>query len=774
MAFYLHRLIRSLLPPAWDPHRPPALETVPECIVLEPETPSSLPTVRIFLGTERGQFRAERVFLWSVLQHRDPARRYEIHLLRELAGFQRGAWLTGFTNYRFLIPELAGFSGRAIYNDTDQIYLTDPARLFDQDMGAAGFLSINDRDTSVMLVDCERMAEVWGSEPVRRDSRKALEAAARARQLWGPLDAGWNARDSEYDPQHSKVVHFTTLQTQPWRPFPDQFVYLDNPTGSLWPDMEAACTEAGFLPFTAALPSRLWPACLEGLDRHPDGHRLRWLLTGEPGSRLGKLTVDGLLDRVPDNDLPWVLERLFASAKELHLRLQEPRVARSGRARRSGWFWQQQLELASRRHPQTRWDFHRCCGSQRQWLAGGPAPSGTVVVLTEGKPGHDNNALALARALAARSGRRLMALPLPCRASEFVVDRLLGRGWVTDLPADTAVLVASGWLPTRVARRAAEGMGRDLRLVLLGRKAGAPPEHGAVLVQCEHFGLPPHPRRIRTLLPMNAGLTSATRDSAPWQSWLDAPRRVALLVGGDTHAHKLADPETLAREVSAWARVEEAKLLVVTGRRTLPAIDGLRRGLAEGDLLHEWRPSDDSNPYALALEHADALVVTGESESMLADAVSAGLPLHIWPLPAKAGHPWQRFVAWVASMATRHRYNARGSIRPQQGLRYLCARLLERGVILPPRRLEVLHEGLYQRGLAAPFGSVAPRSEAGFRELDSVVDAVASSLGLVVESDLDAEGDLVVDTATTAGAGPRRDQPWPASSSDLSLEGGST
>lgn len=33
--------------------------------------------------------------------------------------------------------------------------------------------------------------------------------------------------------------------------------------------------------------------------------------------------------------------------------------------------------------------------------------------------------------------------------------------------------------------------------------------------------------------------------------------------------------------------------------------------------------------------------------------------------------------------------------------RYFCARLLECGVILPPRHLEDLHEALYQRELAA-------------------------------------------------------------------------
>ena len=106
----------------------------PECIVLDADAdvePSGKAPVRVYLGTEPGQQRAERVFVWSVEQVRDRARRYEIYLMKDLAGFDRRLWLTGFTNYRFAIPHLAGGSGRAIYNDVDQVYLVDPAELFD-------------------------------------------------------------------------------------------------------------------------------------------------------------------------------------------------------------------------------------------------------------------------------------------------------------------------------------------------------------------------------------------------------------------------------------------------------------------------------------------------------------------------------------------------------------------------------------------------------------------------------------------------------------------
>lgn len=741
MALFLQRLARTLLPPAMDPHRPPARQTRPECIVLAPEPgvmPSALPPVRIFLGTERGQFRAERVFIWSVLRHRDPGRRYEIHLLRDLAGFRRGYWLTGFTNYRFAIPEFCDFEGRAIYNDTDQIYLCDPALMFDLDMGEAGFLSINDRDTSVMLLDCARMASVWSGPEVRQARRRTVEEAARRARLWGPLDPGWNARDSEYDPERSHLVHFTTLHTQPWRPFPDQYVYQDNPTGTLWPDLEAECNAAGYLPFTAQAPSRQWSDCVELLRRHAEGATLLPLLGAEAApTTLGRLRVEHCLDRIPDQDLPWVLERLFAATNDLQLRVREPNLARHDRARRNGWFWQQQLELAAARHPGTRWDFYRRRGRERQWLSGGPARPGPVVVLTHRKPGHNNNARALAEALARRSGRELLELPVPWSTVDYLVARMRGGGDLPGLPANTRLIVAAGWLPSRVARAAARGMGRDLRLVLLGRKAGSPPDHGGLLVQCHHFDMPSHPRRIRALLPMNAGYTTAASDSRPWQAWLDAPRRVALLVGGDTHAHRLTDADQLARRVSVWAREQGARLLVVSSRRSKPALASLAAGLGEDDLLYRWQPDDATNPYGLALTKAHALVVTGESESMLADAVSTGAPVQIWPLEAVKAQPWQHCVRWVTRLASTHPYNDRGSIRPQQGLRYLAARLLEHGWVLPPRNLEAMHAALIEQGLAQPFGAPLDGNgrRSAFAEMPPVVERIVTTLGLEEPAD---------------------------------------
>ena len=231
-----------------------------ECVVLPPRPGvprSDRPPVEIYLGTEPAQYRANRVFGWSIEKVRDPGREVRIHFMSELPGFDRRGWTTGFTNYRFAIPAFQGGRGRAIYNDEDEIYLTDPGVLFDLDLGDAGHLSISDTESSVMLIDCERMASVWTLEDAQKAWKRSLLRRASAETgLRGDLDPHWNARDEEYVPGRSHLLHYTTLHTQPWRPFPERFVYQKGAYTQLWHDLEDEAIEAGFELFRQDAPSR--------------------------------------------------------------------------------------------------------------------------------------------------------------------------------------------------------------------------------------------------------------------------------------------------------------------------------------------------------------------------------------------------------------------------------------------------------------------------------------------------------------------------------------
>jgi hypothetical protein len=405
-------ILRTIARVANQPdRRPPGFRERPECIVLAVRpgvTPSPRPPVRIFVGSEPEQYRAERILLWSIEQARDPARVYEIHVMADLIGFDRRRWLTGFTNYRFAIPHFAGGSGRAIYNDVDQIYLSDPAELFDMDMGQHGFLSISDRDTSVMLIDCARMRGVWTLDLAQRWRRRPIEARTRALgNFWGALAPEWNARDEEYAAGRSKVLHYTTIHAQPWKPFPERYVYQRNAVAHVWLDMERAADAVHYQRFSAQRPSdqyrrliaRLSAPGADPLRRDPvaapaDVEQLlgaahaasvlevrlapaegRDPLVAERAGRtvtrvaavesdiaaladaaFDAVVCPGALDCLPEADVAWFLDGLFRVARRcLHLAVHtDPHPGRSHgvplRARPRSW-WLTQVERASALRP---------------------------------------------------------------------------------------------------------------------------------------------------------------------------------------------------------------------------------------------------------------------------------------------------------------------------------------------------------------------------------------------------------------------------------------
>ncbi|MDN5849753.1 MAG: mitochondrial fission ELM1 family protein, partial [Nitrococcus sp.] len=762
MAFLIKRLLAGFTKqdPARSRDRKPELERI-----LFPATRDSAdsgkPAVRIFVGTEAAQFRAERIFAWSIAKVRDPSRRYEIYLLKDLPGFDRRWWLTGFTAYRFAIPELAGGAGRAIYNDTDQIYLADPAELFDTAMQRHGFLSTQPRDTSVMLIDCARMIRVWTLQGARSLRRKQLEANALAVPgLWGELDAAWNARDSEYTPGRSRLLHFTTLQTQPWLPFPEDYVYWRNPVGTVWLELERSADQAGYQPFDAANSSAAYCALqarfrsltalvtdspssvadtaasglsavphllqqsnartilefgfaaeLTGLAEEPDQQAqdrvVQHRAPGDaPWDEAAAQSFDAVLCRraleyFPDEDLPWLVEKLFSlSARVLHAEVDDSaRLKRlpDGSALeippRRPARWIACFEQANRRHPGVHW---RLVLSTRDALGrrskemrvGGRLAHGAphVWVLAHRKPGHTSQAIGLAEALAwPYEVKHLQTLPWALLA-RWLLQKLglparpepARRGELR--PPWPDVVIAAGWYPTRVAR----WLRREnpaMRLVLLGRKNG-PTGASDLLIGCAHFDLPVAANRIETLLPVHAVSAQrlqSERDCRPGLfEGLPRPLVVAL-VGGDSK-HSMLDTAgayRLGKDLQAFAKEVGGSALAITSRRTgARAAAALKAGIGGSEYVHEWRSGEPDNPYFAYLGAADVLVVTGDSESMLAEAAATDKPLYIYPI-AERIRLWDRLSRWVARQAQAEIRNRRGSVRPQRSLQYLCACLID-------------------------------------------------------------------------------------------------
>jgi hypothetical protein len=145
---------------------------------------------------------------------------------------------TPFSFQRFLIPQMAGYRGRAIYLDSDMQVFSDLRELWCYDMGDNQLLSAEpppegDRKPqySVMLLDSGKLqwniadivksldAGEFSYEELMYNMKIASKQQARISNEWNSLE--------RYTEGRTKLVHYTDMNTQPW-------VYARHPLGHLW------------------------------------------------------------------------------------------------------------------------------------------------------------------------------------------------------------------------------------------------------------------------------------------------------------------------------------------------------------------------------------------------------------------------------------------------------------------------------------------------------------------------------------------------------------
>jgi mitochondrial fission protein ELM1 len=790
-----------------DARRAACVRERPDCIVLDPRegvAPSLAAPVRIFLGTEPGQYRAERIFVWSIEQARDPSRVYEIYLMKDLVGFDRRGWTTGFTNYRFAVPHLAGGKGRAIFNDVDEAYTGDPGELFDLDMGGHGYLATSDSETSVMLIDCERMAPLWKLEAAQKMLKKQILATTlQVRGIRGDLPAEWTARDEEFEEGRSKLQHWTTLQTQPWRPVPGRFVYQPNPTGELWFEMKRAADAAGYQVFTAERTSAAYESLIERLRAAPrvargersraSGESLRALVarsgartllefaldgaceqppsSGEagvtrfdlasrrppeaPGAHFDGVSCADVLEYLPDDDVPWVVDALFARARMfVHAAVENtsrsaPRRDGSelpSQTRPASW-WYEIFEAASQRHPELYWALELVTrdakGRTTRQLRDGGCLLGRapiVWVLSDEERENTTQAMALAGMLGWPHERKnlrftaLARLPAVVRgASRRGLDRA-SRAAIR--PPWPDVVVAAGPRTAPVARWVREqALGRT-RLVQLGRRGTEVADRFDAVVSPAYARLWPHPRRIETtaLLTRSTPKRLARADDGLRVEVAEAPRPlVLLLVDAPKGRRRLsaATARCLGEQVRDVTLAAGGSVYALAGAGIdADALTALRHGLGASGVVHRGREGPASNACSNLLELADAVVVPGDDELLLAEAAASGKPVYVAARPQRWPGPVEPLRKWVSRRAHSRPANRRGTARPQQGLEYLCARLIDRGIVSPPVDLGELHRALYRCRIALPLGvplETGPRP--ALSEADLVAHRVRMLLG---------------------------------------------
>lgn len=149
-----------------------------------------------------------------------------------------------------------------------------------------------------------------------------------------------------------------------------------------------------------------------------------------------------------------------------------------------------------------------------------------------------------------------------------------------------------------------------------------------------HDGHPPVGANVLPIIGAPHRVTAAKLDEAAalWrQRFSHLPRPwVGLVVGGATRHRPFtaAMAHELGERVTALAG--GASVLVTTSRRTgAEAEQALVAALPPSSFVHRWGAEGD-NPYFGFLALADALVVTGDSVSMVCEACAAPAPVYIF------------------------------------------------------------------------------------------------------------------------------------------------
>ena len=378
--------------------------------------------------------------------------------------------------------------------------------------------------------------------------------------------------------------------------------------------------------------------------------------------------------------------------------------------------------------------------------AGGPrtgAEPPSLWVLADDRPGNSTQSIGLADALGwPYQVKRLHPGPLSRLHNRLLGASRAGIDAARSSPLEPPwpeLVIAAGRRTAPVALWIREQSAGRTRLVQLGRNGADLADLFDLAVTPRYCRLFPHPNRVETSATLHSVSRSRLAEAAEtWKQRLEAAPapRIALLVGGTSGQYQLrpAVARRLAQDVLRFAKDAGGSVFATTSRRLSRAAgDALCDALAEDALVHRWKPDDADNPYLGFLALADAIVITGDSESMLAEATALGRPIYVYPLPERPSFRLLRALREpVVARAQAMPSNRRGTPRPQQRLEYFCARLIERGFVRPTRDLDRLHQELYRRGVAKPFGApLATTAGAPSNDLAVVAARVRALMGVV-------------------------------------------
>lgn len=188
--------------------------------------------IRVFVGCASGDdLESQAVLEYSLRKHAsEPVEIVWMQQSRDPAspfcGWDTRSWVTPFSGFRWLVPHLCNFEGRAIYCDSDIIWMADAAELWNQPlMPGKSVLGKGGSQAwrfCVTLFDCAAVKPHMMPPAKLRSSPGAHQEMTRRfrnASFVQPFAGNWNCVDLENyssinDPD-IKVIHYSDISTQP-------------------------------------------------------------------------------------------------------------------------------------------------------------------------------------------------------------------------------------------------------------------------------------------------------------------------------------------------------------------------------------------------------------------------------------------------------------------------------------------------------------------------------------------------------------------------------
>jgi hypothetical protein len=222
-----------------------------------------VPPLKVFVGVQDRELIAARVLEFTISEHASaPVQVIHLPAVQRSPKDPKKRQRTAFSFSRFLIPELMGYQGRALYLDSDMQVFDDITDLWDVPFDGAKVLCTNQtyippqwlnnpqfhpgRQLSVMMLDCERLfwkideiVDALDADTLTYEELMFKLSIVPESEIVDGLPPAWNHLEHFVEGE-TKLIHYTAIPTQPWKS-------EDNPNRGLWEAAFVRACEAGYV-----------------------------------------------------------------------------------------------------------------------------------------------------------------------------------------------------------------------------------------------------------------------------------------------------------------------------------------------------------------------------------------------------------------------------------------------------------------------------------------------------------------------------------------------